>query len=133
MVSTSYKSGLTREREIYQKLLYDPALEALRPFTVNFLGTLELKGEVDQSNPITANGVIAIKPIDEHKDEFSSRSQPQCLRLYTMTTTPTSLSRSLRHPISTFNLRRCRPWTPPCVPWASGRATRRAIICRPQG
>ena len=68
------KAALPPEREIYQKLLYDPALEALRPFTVNFLGTLKLKGEVDQSNPITANGVIAIKPIDEHKDEFLSRN-----------------------------------------------------------
>ena len=63
------KAALPREVEIYQKLLYDPALEALRPFTINFLGTLKLEGKVDQSNPITANGGIAIKPTDDHKDE----------------------------------------------------------------
>ncbi|EDR10794.1 uncharacterized protein LACBIDRAFT_315595 [Laccaria bicolor S238N-H82] len=49
------KAALPRELEIYQKLQYDPALEALRPFTADFLGTLELEGEVDQSNPITPN------------------------------------------------------------------------------
>ena len=63
------KAALPRELEIYQKLLYDPALEGLRPFTVNFLGNLKLEGQVDQSNRITANGRIAIKPIDDHKDE----------------------------------------------------------------
>ena len=64
------KAALPRELEIYQKLLYDPVLEALRPFTAAFLGTLKLEGElVDQSNPITANGGIAIKPTDDHKDE----------------------------------------------------------------
>lgn len=64
------KAALPRELEIYQKLQYDPALEALRPFTADFLGTLELEGEVDQSNPITANGGIAIKPIDDHKESI---------------------------------------------------------------
>jgi hypothetical protein len=34
------KAALPRELEIYQKLLYDPVLEALRPFTANFLRTL---------------------------------------------------------------------------------------------
>ena len=63
------KASLPRELEIYQKLLCDPALEALRRFTVNFLGTLKLEGEVDKSNRITANGRIAIKPIDDHNDE----------------------------------------------------------------
>ncbi|KIJ96031.1 hypothetical protein K443DRAFT_682578 [Laccaria amethystina LaAM-08-1] len=64
------KAVLPRELEICQKLLYDPVLEALRPFTAKFLGTLKLEGEVDQSNPITANGGIGIKPIDDHKDEL---------------------------------------------------------------
>jgi hypothetical protein len=63
------KAVLPRELEICQKLLYDPVLEALRPFIAKFLGTLKLEGEVDQSNPITANGGIGIKPIDDHKDE----------------------------------------------------------------
>lgn len=63
------KPALPRELDIYQKLRYDPLLEALWPFTVNFLGTLKLEGEVDQSNPTTANGGIAFKPIDDHKDE----------------------------------------------------------------
>ena len=63
------KAALPRELEIYQKLLYDPVLETLRPFTATFLGTLKLEGEVDQSNLITANGGIAIKPTDDHKDE----------------------------------------------------------------
>ena len=63
------KAALPRVLEIYQKSLYDPALEALRPFTANFLGTLKLEGEVDKSNPIRANGGIAIKPIEHHKDE----------------------------------------------------------------
>jgi 1D-myo-inositol-tetrakisphosphate 5-kinase/inositol-polyphosphate multikinase len=69
------KPAFPRELEIYQKLLYDPALEVLRPFTANFLGTLKLEGEVDQSNPITANGGIAIKPIDDHKDECFPRNR----------------------------------------------------------
>lgn len=61
------KAALPPELGIYQKLLYDPAFEALRPFTADFLGTLKLEGEVDQSNPITANGGIAIKPTNDHK------------------------------------------------------------------
>lgn len=64
------KAALPPELGIYQKLLYDPAFEALRPFTADFLGTLKLEGEVDQSNPITANGGIAIKPIDDHKESI---------------------------------------------------------------
>ncbi|EDR12176.1 uncharacterized protein LACBIDRAFT_246465 [Laccaria bicolor S238N-H82] len=63
------KAALPRELEVYQKLLYDPVLEALRPFTATFLGTLKLEGEVDESNPITPDGGIAIKPTDDHKDD----------------------------------------------------------------
>jgi 1D-myo-inositol-tetrakisphosphate 5-kinase/inositol-polyphosphate multikinase len=63
------KAALPRELDFYQKLQYNPVLEALRPFTAKFLGTLNLEGEVDQRNPITANGGIAIKPINDHKDE----------------------------------------------------------------
>lgn len=64
------KAALPRELEVYQKLLYDPVLEALRPFTATFLGTLKLEGEVDESNPITPDGGIAIKPTDDHKESI---------------------------------------------------------------
>ena len=74
-----FLAALPRELDIYQKLLYDPALEGLRPFTVNFLGILKLEGQVDQSNPITANGGIAIIPIDDHKKMSVFRGIDFCI------------------------------------------------------
>ncbi|KAH9483532.1 Inositol polyphosphate multikinase [Psilocybe cubensis] len=52
------KPALPRELEFYQKLQGDSALDELRAFIPNFIGTLRLEGQVDPAHPDLAEGIV---------------------------------------------------------------------------
>lgn len=69
------KPALPVELKFYQSLASDPNFEALRPFTPNFLGTLKLEGQVDQSKP-SEEGIVLAALETPQKDMSTSIRRP---------------------------------------------------------
>ena len=64
------KPALHAELTFYQMLQQYPQLASLRPYTPQFIGTLRLEGQVDNSKPAESGG-INIAPVDiPEKDEL---------------------------------------------------------------
>jgi 1D-myo-inositol-tetrakisphosphate 5-kinase/inositol-polyphosphate multikinase len=70
------KPALLLEPKFYQTLLREPALAPLHPFTPRFLGTLKLKGPVDELTNGLAVG-IAVTPIEGGNKDESFMGQGQ--------------------------------------------------------
>ena len=57
------KAALPREVAFYEALQHDKALEQLRVFTPQFLGTLRLEGQVDPAQADSTAGII-VQPLE---------------------------------------------------------------------